>query len=414
MFAGKINSVMSKCRISGAPLGEFIDFGKMPLGNGFLKESDFLDEYFYQMRVGFCEESKMVQLMEQPAPQRMFHDNYAFFTGTSVGMRRHFRKFADDILESELQGEGVFAVEIGSNDGTFLEAYAEARISHLGIEPSTNVADVARTKGIRTINEFFSPTLAEKILCTDGAASVITAANVVCHIPDFNGVLEGVAILLRKGGAFIFEDPYLGDVLRKVSYDQFYDEHVFMFSAISVAYAASRHGLELVRVEPQVTHGGSMRYTICRKNERPVEKSVDAQLAKEVCEGLDRPRTYVKFRENCEKSRNDLCAVLNQMSAEGDKVVGYAATSKSTTVINYCGITSDHLAYICDTTPIKHGKFSPGAHIPILPHEVFKQCPPPYALLFAWNHDQEVMAKEADYASRGGKWIRYVPEVTIS
>ena len=410
----EINSKMSKCRISGSPLSEFIDFGKMPLGNGFLRKSDFSSEYFYHMRVGFCEESKMVQLIEQPSPEKMFHDQYAFFTGTSTGMCQHFHKFSTDVLKSDLQSEKAFAVEIGSNDGTFLSAYAEAGIRHLGIEPSKNVAEVARTKGVRTISEFFSPILAEKILHSDGPANVITAANVICHIPDFNGVLEGVSILLKKGGAFIFEDPYLGDVMQKTSYDQFYDEHVFMFSAMSVAFAAAKHGLELVRVDPQITHGGSMRYTISRKGERTVEKSVEDQLTKEAEWGLDKPEAYVKFRINCEKSKNELRTMLDEMVAKGQKVVGYAATSKSTTVINYCGITASHLAYICDTTPIKHGKFSPGAHIPVLSYEVFKQDSPPCALLFAWNHAQEVMAKEANYTNHGGKWIRYVPEVTLS
>jgi methylation protein EvaC len=408
------NSELSTCRISNAPLVEFIDFGKMPLGNGFLSEEEFDDEYFYRMRAGFCEESKMVQLIDQPAPEQMFHDHYAFFTSTSAGMCRHFRSFADAVRARYLTSDNAFAVEIGSNDGTFLSSYAEAGIRHLGVEPSANVAQAARERGVQTISEFFSPALAEKIVKENGTADTITAANVICHIPDFNGVLAGVSILLKKGGVFIFEDPYLGSVVEKTSYDQFYDEHVFMFSAMSVAYAASRHGLALIEVEPQTTHGGSMRYTLCHAGEKTVGQSVEDQLAKEQVLGLDTLAAYEKFRGNCENSKHRLMEVLEDMKMKGLQVAGYAATSKSTTVINYCGITRDHLSYICDTTPIKQGKFSPGAHIPVVPYEVFKNNPPPCALLLAWNHAEEIMAKEAEYTRNGGKWIRFVPEVTLS
>ncbi len=407
-------SRMTKCRISDAPVVEFIDFGKMPLGNGFLSEQEFDSEYFYSMRAGFCEESKMVQLIDQPAPEQMFHDHYAFFTSTSAGMCRHFRQFADDVRGRFLGGSDAFAVEIGSNDGTFLSSYAEAGIKHLGVEPSANVAQVAVGRGVRTISEFFSPALAEKILSEDGPANTITAANVICHIPDFNGVLAGVAILLKKNGVFIFEEPYLGSVVEKTSYDQFYDEHVFMFSAMSVAYAAARHGLELIEAEPQITHGGSMRYTLCKRGDIAPGASVGRQLARELELGLDKMAAYEKFRLNCETSKRRLMEVLEEMRGKGLAVAGYAATSKSTTVINYCGITRDHLAYICDTTPIKQGKFSPGAHIPVVPYEVFKNNPPPCALLLAWNHAVEIMAKETEYTRQGGKWIRFVPEVTLT
>jgi methylation protein EvaC len=391
-----------------------MDFGPMPLGNGFLEPKDFAREFFYSMRLGFCPESKMVQLMEQPAPEQMFHGHYPFFTGTSAGMRRHFETFGSEIRERYLHGPDPFIVEIGSNDGTFLRPLATAGIRHLGIEPSHNVAEAARARGVQCISRFFSPELARETANEQGHADAITAANVICHIPDFNGVLAGVAHLLKPGGVFVFEEPYLGDVVTKVSYDQFYDEHVFMFSALSVSYAAKLQGLELIRADPQPTHGGSMRYTLCRRAERPVHVSVADTLAREKELGLDQLETFVRFRGRCEESRDNLRAVLDDLRARKVKVVGYAATSKSTTVVQYCGITPEHIAYICDTTPIKQGKFSPGAHIPVVPHEVFQADPPPYALLFAWNHAEEIMAKEANYSGRGGKWIRYVPEVMVS
>lgn len=402
-----------KCRISGNPLHEFMNFGKMPLGNGFLSEKDFSDEYFYEMRLGFCPESKMVQLIEQPAPEKMFHEEYAFFTGTSQKMQQHFQQQASNISDNYLPETCPFIIEIGSNDGTFLKNFAEKGIHHLGIEPSRNVATVAREKGVNCCNDFFSPTVASKIVETDGRANVITAANVICHIPDFHGVLEGVSLLLKENGVFIFEEPYLGDVIAKVSYDQFYDEHVYMFSALSVSHAAKSHGLELIKLEHLETHGGSMRYFLAHTGSKSIDGSVPRQLQEETTAGLADLQTFERFRQRCEMSRDRLKEILDKLRLQNIPVVGYAATSKSTTVTQFCGITPDHLAYICDTTPIKQGKFSPGAHIPVVPYEVFKNNPPPYSLLFAWNHTTEILAKEGDFQAHGGKWIRYVPEVAI-
>ncbi len=385
----------------------------MPLGNGFLAQDQFAKEYFFPMEVGCCPACNMVQLLHQPEAELMFHGEYAFFTSSSVRMQEHFRKYGEEVRRDYLSGEDPFIVEIGSNDGTFLAPLAKAGIRHLGVEPSANVAEVAAGQGVKSLVGFLSPELARQILQEHGPASAITAANVICHIPDFNGVLQSAAILLKPEGVFIFEEPYLGDVLKKTSYDQFYDEHVFMFSALSVKWAAERQGLELIRVEHQATHGGSMRYTLCRKGVREITPSVAQILEEERGAGLETPGCYDRFRMACEKSRDSLRAILDQLSAEGKTVVGYAATSKSTTVTNYCGITPKHVAYISDTTPIKQNKFSPGAHIPVKPHDVFKSQYPEYALLFGWNHAEEIMLKEQDFAASGGKWILYVPEVKV-
>jgi methylation protein EvaC len=218
---------------------------------------------------------------------------------------------------------------------------------------------------------------------------------------------------LKPDGVLIFEDPYLGDVVAKTSYDQIYDEHVFLFSAHSVAEAFGRHGLELIDAIAQPTHGGSMRYVLAPHGSRPVGARVAETLAGERVQGLDRPETYRQFKQACEASRTKLMDVLEDMRAQGKRVVGYGATSKSTTVTNYCGITTEHVAFISDTTPIKQGKLSPGAHIPVRPYQQFADSPPDYALLFAWNHAAEIREKEAKFAASGGKWIVYVPEVGI-
>jgi methylation protein EvaC len=406
-------SKASHCRVCGADISPFMSFGKMPIANGFLAADEIENEYFFELAPCFCEACGMFQLYEQPAPEKMFHGEYAFFSGTSSYMQRHFARFADDVLATHLVGKpDPFVVELGSNDGIMLRHFHSRGIRHLGVEPSTNVADVARSHGIKTVSAFFGRKLAEEIVAEHGRADAAMAANVMCHIPDLPGVAAGIQHLLKPDGVFIFEDPYLGDMIAKTSYDQIYDEHVFIFSATSVKRAFAPFELELVDTMPQITHGGSMRYALAPRGSRPVSPRVATQLAKEREQGLDKAETYRSFRANCEQSRTELMRTLDDMRKEGKRVVGYGATSKSTTVTNYCGITPEHVEFISDTTPIKQGKLSPGAHIPVKPYAEFERGYPDYALLFAWNHATEIREKEKGFVAAGGQWIVYVPKVT--
>jgi 2-polyprenyl-3-methyl-5-hydroxy-6-metoxy-1,4-benzoquinol methylase len=404
----------NSCRISGTPLTPVLDFGMQPLGNGFLEAKDFKDEYFFPMEIGYSEVSMMFQLIEQPEPEKMFHDHYAFYSSTSSFMAQHFKQFAEQVIQSGfLTKEDSFVVELGCNDGIMLKNFAEQDIRHLGIEPSLNVAQEANKHGVRTRSEFFSEALAEIIVREDGQADAFLAANVMCHIPDIVGVVKGIKKLLKPTGVVMFEDPYLGDVVAKTSYDQIYDEHVFLFSALSIQYLFGLQGMELIDVLPQKTHGGSMRYVLAHQGAHPVKEGVTQLLAKEKAQGLDRLATFETFRANVEQSRSNLVTLLKDLKAQGKKVAGYAATSKSTTVLNYCGIGPDLIEYICDTTPIKQGKLSPGVHIPVVPYETFKSNPPDYAVLLAWNHAEEIMAKEKEYVAASGKWIVHVPDVKV-
>lgn len=404
---------MPKCLICDKSLEPFMSFGKMPIANGFLIEEQFFSEYFFELQVAFCENCTMVQLVEQPAREQMFNENYAFFSGTSEAMAVHFKEFADHVMTDYLPPDNPFVVEVGSNDGIMLQYFKENNIRHLGVEPSANVAEVAIKKGINTISEFFDEKLAHEIVKKYGQADAFLGANVMCHVPYLHSVIEGIKILLKDNGIVMFEDPYMGDVIENTSYDQFYDEHVFLFSVLSISYLFGQHGMEVIDVEPQWSHGGSMRYVIARKGARPVSKNVHEHLEKEKALGLDKPVVYKRFKINCESSRDALTSLLNEIKKQGGRVVGYAATSKSTTILNYCGIGPDLIEFISDTTPIKQGKFSPGAHIPVRPYEEFLVKYPDYALLFAYNHAKEIMGKEQKFKASGGKWIVYVPEIKV-
>jgi len=385
----------------------------MPIANGFLEQADFGREYFFEMQVGHCSTCNMVQLIDQPAREMMFHENYAFFSSTSKAMGAHFAEFAELIKQDHLKDDDPFVVEIGSNDGVMLQNFNKAGIRHLGIEPSANVAQIAVDKGIATISEFFDEDLAHRIVAEHGQADAITAANVMCHIPTLHSVAAGYRALLKPNGVLMFEDPYLGEIVQNTLYDQIYDEHVFLFSVGSINYLFKQHGMEVVDVMPQPTHGGSMRYVIAHQGAKEISQATLNQIANEASLGLHLQETYDQFRMNIENSRKNLLDVLTDLKTQGKRVVGYAATSKSTTINNYCGITSDLVEFISDTTPIKQGKYSPGTHIPVKPYQAFFEDYPDYALLYAYNHAPEIMAKEQAFIDAGGQWILYVPEVRI-
>ncbi len=401
------------CLVCRSEIKPVISFGQQPIANGFLSPEKFKDEYFFELKIGWCPKCAMVQLLEQPEPEMMFNENYAFFSGTSRYMAVHFEKFAKTMMDRYVKGSNSFVVEIGSNDGIMLKHFKNAGVGHLGIEPSANVAAVAKKEGINTWVRFFNAETARAIVKEYGQADGFVAANVMCHLPDLHSIAEGIKILIKDKGVVAFEDPYLMDVLEKVSYDQVYDEHMCLFSATSIQYLFNQYGMELIDVEPQITHGGSMRYYIGHKGQHTVSKNVDQFLTMEKEKGILKEQTFKKFYDDCEKSKADLMTLLKSLKEQKKRVVGYAATSKSTTVINYCGITPDLVEFISDTTPIKQGKFSPGKHIPILPVEKFAANPPDYALLFGWNHKNEIMEKEKNFTERGGRWITYVPKVEI-
>jgi methylation protein EvaC len=389
-----------------------MSFGRQPIANAYVKPGSTQAEYFYEMAVGSCPKCSLFQLIEHPTPEMVYHDHYAFYSQTSKGMMAHFEKFAHSIMDEYLSDD-PFVVEIGSNDGIMLKHFAAAGMRHLGVEPSRNVAEVASRAGINTSCAFFGADTAAGYLAEYGQADAIFSSNVITHIPDLRAVGEGVAKLLKPSGVFMIEDPYLFNVLRNTSYDQIYDEHVFVFSATAVQNTFSRYGLELIDAIEQPVHGGSMRYVLGFKGHRLRSKQAQDVLDFERDHGVLDPETYRQFASRCAQKRDQIRAVLQQVKQSGARVVGYAATAKSATILNYSGVGPDLIDFIIDTTPEKQGTLSPGVHIPIRPASEFAEPYPDYAVLFAWNHRNEIMAKETGFAKAGGRWISFVPDVKI-
>jgi methylation protein EvaC len=396
------------CRIQTTPV---IDFGNMPIANNFVKSIEE-DTFRFRMSTSFCEDCLLFQLDEQPKPEQMFHNSYPFFTGLSEFMKLHFKEFAENHTKT-LEIEKSFVVEIGSNDGTFLENIKHKKLRHLGIDPSENVVQKSIDKGINAEVNFFGSEVAKSVVKNYGYADRIFAANVVCHVEDLNDFISGIKKLLSKNGEFIFEEPYIGSMIEKTSYDQIYDEHIYIFGILSIQKIFHRHGLTLVDAIPQITHGGSMRYVIKHVDAAEETSRLSELVQQEIDLGLDGVDVYLQFAVKCQQNKIELLSLLNQFKKEGKRVAGYAATSKSTTILNFCGITTDLIEFISDSTPEKIGCLSPGSHIPIVSHEAMKANLPDFLVLFAWNHETEILRKEKNLGVQGVKWIRFVPKVKV-
>lgn len=401
------------CRVCEGNVHEFLDLGRQPLSDAFREPGDTSEEFFYRLAVGQCEKCTMVQLTEEVPREKMFHQDYPYHSSGSSVMREHFAGVARRFLATELAGPDPFIVEMGCNDGVMLGAIREAGVRHLGFEPSGSVAQAARAGGIRVRTAFFEDSTASQARAEEGPAQVVYAANTMCHIPYPDSIFRGVDALLAPDGVFVFEDPYLGDVVAKTSFDQIYDEHFFLFSAHSVQTMAAHYGFELVDVERLPVHGGEVRYTLARAGRRTPSPAVAGLLAEEDAAGLSRLETLRGFAAGVMRIRDDLVELLRRLRAEGSRVVAYGATAKSATVANFCDIGPDLVSYVSDSTPAKQHRVTPGKHIPVRPPSAFRDPYPDYALLFAWNHADEIMANEQEFRRSGGKWISYVPAVRV-
>ena len=396
---------------------EFLDLGRQPVANAFLKKEDFDDEFLFDLKVVFDTESKLVSIKKFVDPKRIFNENYPYTTSNSFPMVKHFKETAEMLMK---EFNPLTVMEIGSNDGVFLKNWANDYT--IGVEPCSNFAKVTKDMGYQTYNDFWTTNLSEKIK-SDGHVDfdLIYAANCICHIHDLDDTFKAVKNLLSKDGVFVFEDPSLLKILERNSYDQIYDEHPHIFSITALDNILMKNGLKIFRVENLSVHGGSNRvyvshlpfYTFLRN--RPVELTVRENLQKEDDFGLNEFKTYQDFAKRVEESRNDLVELLVKLKNDGKRVMSIGATAKSTTVFNYCGIgaspwQTDLIELITDTTKDKQEKYSPGSHIPVVDRESVNINDYDYAFLGAWNLKDYIIKNEKKF---NGKFITHVPKVEV-
>ena len=394
------------CKITNKKIKPFMSFGLMPIANGFLDKKYFKKEFLFKMEVGFSEEISLFQLNDHPKPKLMFNKNYPFFTSSSKYMIKHFKDYSNWVKRYYFKNTKK-VIEIGSNDGTLLKNFKSSKTEILGIEPSNNVASVAIKRKINTINKFFSSKTANSIKNFKNKTDLICGANAICHIPNLNDLIKGIDILLSRKGVFVFEEPYLGSMYEKTSYDQIYDEHIFMFSVSSVKKIFDLYNFDLIDVKKQKTHGGSMRYVVARRGEYKIKNIVKKYISQEKKKDIDNIKGCLKFKKNCENSKKKLRNMILSIKKGNKSIAGYAATSKSTTILNYCGINNKHINFICDTTKNKIGKYTPKTHIPIVDVNHFRKNIPDYTFLFAWNHKDEIFKKEKKILKKTN-WIAHI------
>ena len=388
----------------------FLDLGKQPIANGFIEGEPPKDEFFFDLKVVFDEDTKLVSLAEFVKPELMFNDSYVYVSSMSQTMRTHFTNTASSLKEGFSPTK---VLEIGSNDGVFIKNFDSN--DTIAVEPCSNFAEITNDKGYHTYPEFWTTALSSQILEDHGKQDLIFSANCMCHIQDLDDAFTAIKALLSDDGVFVFEDPALDKMIERNSYDQIYDEHAHIFSVTALKNILNNNGLDIFRVDNLSVHGGTNRLYVKHKNNNKfsIQTSVDLNLQREQELGLKKYSTYVKFAKKVKQSKSDLVNLLDTLKKQGKKIVSYGATSKSTTVFNYCGITTDQIDYIVDTTPHKQGKLSPGTHIPVVSPETGFNDSVDVAFLGAWNFENEILNKEVSFIDRGGYFVTHVPMVQV-
>lgn len=344
----------------------------------------------------------LVQLSYVVNPNLMFR-NYVYRSSSSESIPRHFSEFARYVHSNYLLSSKNLIVEVGSNDGTLLSAFKQLGCKVLGVDPAENLARVAKARGVETIPEFFNAKVAQKILEKSGPARVVIGTNVFAHIDDLHDFMDGVTALLQDEGILSIEVPYLGDLNQNVEYDTIYHEHLSYFSIQPIERLFSAHGMQLESVARLQVHGGSIR-VIGKKTNRKSKRHALIELEKR--SGLDKLETYRTLAYRVEYQKEYLKHMLEAIKSKGQRIIGYGAPAKGNTMLNVCDIGTETLDYLIDTTPEKIGKFTPGKHVPIFETAKFRRERPPYALMLAWNYQEEILMKERDYI---GQFINPIP-----
>jgi SAM-dependent methyltransferase len=402
------------CRsCGGARLAPILDLGAVPLANAYLTHEQLAQpEPKFPLEVYFCEDCALLQLLHVVSPEALF-SNYLYRTGTNQTIAAHNTALARAVTDHGRLGAPDLVVEVASNDGSLLSCFRKLGVRVLGIEPARNIAEIAREAGIETVNEFFGPAVAERVVAQHGPAAAVLANNVLAHVDGTVEFLASCRRLLRPNGRVVIEAPYLVEMLERVEYDTVYHEHLCYFSVTALLRLFAEAGLALDRMDRVEIHGGSLRMWARAGDGAGHSAAVLEMAAQEKARGLASLAAYLSFAGRVQRQREQLVGLLHKLKKEGKRVAGYGAPAKGNTLLCYCGIGADLIPYTVDRSPLKVGRYTPGSRIPILPVARLSEDPPDYILILAWNFAPEIMADLRWFRERGGRFILPIPEPTI-
>lgn len=384
----------------------FLDLGLQPLANNYIKKNQLNNkEKKYRLKIGLDLKTKLVSINKPIASEIMFNNNYPYRSSMSKTMIKSFKDLSK-LIKKKFKPKKI--LEIGSNDGSFIKNFSKRNT--IGVEPCSNVEKITKNKGFNTYAKYWNTSTAKKILSKNGKVDLIYSANTISHIENLDEVFRSINIVLNKNGIIIIEDPSLLECLKKNTYDQFYNEHIYVFSLIGIESILKKYDLEIFNVQNLKIHGGSNRYFIKRKtNKIPINLSVITNRKKEINYGIKSISTYIKFAKRVKSSKKKLRKIFLKLRYKKKNIIGYGVTAKSTTILNYCDIGKKFISYFVDTTKDKQNKYTPGMKIPIYKYPGFIEKNIDYIFLGAWNFKEEIFKKEKKYIKNGGKFIIHTP-----
>jgi SAM-dependent methyltransferase len=384
----------------------------MPLTAAFLREEQLNEmEPRFPLNVAFCQECTLVQILETLSPEVIFCRDYPYYSSFSEALLEHSRKHVLDLVESRSLGTESMVVELASNDGYLLRNFVERGIPVLGIDPAEGPAKAAEDAGVPTMRAFFGSDLAMRLAADGKRADVVIAKNVLAHVPDLNGFVEGINFLLKPEGVAVIEAPYVRSLVDSCEFDTIYHEHICYFSVTALDILFRRHGLHLNKVEHFPLHGGTLRLQI--GHSRQPDDSVKRYLESERAAGLTGFGYYSGFADRVRQVRDDLVKLLREMKSSGKSVAAYGAAAKGCVLLNFAGAGRDLVSFVVDRNVHKQGMYMPGVHIPVRAPEALLHDQPDYALLLAWNFKDEILQQQDEYRRRGGKFIIPIPALEV-